>query len=62
MDMADQVKDSREPYFLKLTEKRWLNSAILIKWQITEDNLEEPGGHPSWTGWQGDGEKNLDGV
>lgn len=55
MDMADQVKESqpstwnsRELYFLKLTEIWWINSAMLIKWQISEVNLEKLGGQPSW--------------
>lgn len=65
MDMVDQVKESqpftwnsREMCFL--TERWWLNSAIMIRWQISEVSLEEPAGHPH--GWQGDEEENLDGV
>lgn len=40
---------SGELYFLKLTERWWINFAILLKRQIPEVNLEEPGRHPSWT-------------
>lgn len=49
--MADQGKGSQHLEFKGTVFSEaywWINFAILIKWQISEVNLEDPSGHPSW--------------